>query len=151
MNDSSPETHWLWRLSAASWLQAAQHEWVQGQQRLQQRRTCVTHLRRAAGMSLNAVLVHSKTQPDLRAGFDPETHWGRSYMEHLAQAAVDPYPLRENMGAVILRLKEVSLHSPAPALVALRTGAPLVLAHALNDAQEILDACAEYCQDALEH
>lgn len=143
---STTATHWLWRLNAPQWIQAAKHEWVQGQHRLHQRRTCVTHLRRAAGMALNAVLVHSKNKTSTRPGFCAETHWGRSYMDHLRQAALDPYPLRENMGPVIGRLQAVSLHSPTPALVALRTAPPMVLAHALNDTQEILDACAEYCQ-----
>lgn len=144
MSDSTTASHWLWRLDAQQWLAAAQHEWMQAQARMHQRRSCVTHLRRAAGMGLNAVLVSAKDDPQIRQGFDPETHWGRSYMDHLQAAVQDPYPLREHMAGVIERLQKVSLHSPTPALVALRTGPSLAMTHALNDTQEILEACAEY-------
>lgn len=145
MNDSTRTSHWLWRLNAAQWLAAAQHEWTQAQARMDQRRSCVTHLRRAAGMALNAVLVQTQEDPKIREGFAPETHWGRSYMDHLQAAAQEPYPLREHLKVVIERLQKVSLHSPTPALVALRTGPSLAMTHALHDTQEILEACAEYC------
>lgn len=147
MSDSTNASHWLWRLDAPQWLAAAKHEWMQAQALMHQRRSCVTHLRRAAGMGLNAVLVQTKEHSKVRPGFDPEAHWGRSYMDHLQSAAQDPYPLREHMAAVIERLQTVSLHSPNPGLVALRTGPSLAMTHALNDTQEILEACAEYCSE----
>lgn len=145
MSDSNSE-HWLWRLDAPQWLAAAQHEWQQAQGRVHARRSCITHLRRAVGMGLNAVLVWANEQALGGPSFDPETHWGRSYMDHIHQAAQSPSPLPEHAGPIIDRLAQVSLHSPTPALVALRTGPPMVLARAMNDGQEILQLCAEFCK-----
>lgn len=137
-------SHWLWRLDAPQWLAASFHEWRQAQANLDRRRSCVTHLRRAAGMSLNAVLVYGAEQGSLREGADPETQWGRSYMDHLRLAAEDCHPLRPGMAKAIARIRDLSLHSPTPALVALRTGPPMLLMRAVHDTQELLDACAEY-------
>jgi hypothetical protein len=77
----SDPAHWLYRLSAAEWLAAAETELAHAEAALQRRATRpgVTHARRAAGMAWNAVLVGN---PDERAG--------RSYMEHVAALADDP-------------------------------------------------------------
>lgn len=143
MSDHQDQAHWLWRLSAQDWILSAQHEWQRAQARVSSRRSCVTHLRRAVGMGLNAVLVRASEQ---ETGIDAEQHWGRSYMDHIQQAATNPSPLPNHVGPALERLRQVSLHSPTPALVALRTGPPMVLAQALNDSREILEICAEFCQ-----
>lgn len=59
---------------------AAYNEIEQGKQALDRRafRPGVTHLRRGAGMALNAVLV-----------LDERPAWGRSYMEHVTALATD--------------------------------------------------------------
>jgi HEPN domain-containing protein len=72
--------HWLHRLTAEEWLAAAQTELARCEEALRRRsaRTGVTHARRAAGMALNALLVHS-----------PDETWGRSYMDHVRAVAED--------------------------------------------------------------
>ncbi|HZL17690.1 MAG TPA: hypothetical protein VFG23_08090 [Polyangia bacterium] len=77
----SDPAHWLYRLSAAEWLAAAETELAHAEAALQRRaaRPGVTHARRAAGMAWNAVLIG---KPDERAG--------RSYMEHVVALADDP-------------------------------------------------------------
>lgn len=146
MSETGDQDHWLWRLSAQQWLSAGQREWQQAQGRLDSRRGCITHLRRAVGMGLNAVLVWAGEQKLGGPGFDPESHWGRSYMDHIQRAAQSPAPLPEHVSPVIERLAQVSLHSPTPALVALRTGPPIVLARAMNDGREILEVCEVFCK-----
>lgn len=140
----SDDLHWLWRFDAQQWLLAAQREWQLARSRTDARRSCITHLRRAVGMGLNAVLVQAGGDEDL----DPETHWGRSYMDHIHQAAQSPKPLPAHVAPVLERLRKVSLHSPTPALVALRTGPSLAMTKALHDSAEILEICAEYCRQA---
>jgi hypothetical protein len=83
----SDDSHWLWRLSADAWLEAAQVELEQGRAQLGARRTAVTHARRAAGMALNAVLVTlpARGWPRERC----EVALGRSYIDHL-RALADP-------------------------------------------------------------
>lgn len=72
--------HWLYRLSPAQWLAAADNELLASQQAflVKQHRTAVTHARRAAGMALNAVLALQ---------FDER--YGRSYMDHLKALSQD--------------------------------------------------------------
>ena len=82
--------HWLWRLDAPAWLRAAEAELDAGAANLAQRRTAVTHARRAAGMALNAVLAAAPPDAD-------ELRWGRSYIDHLRALAdptrpIDPLP-----------------------------------------------------------
>ena len=71
--------HWLHRLDAAGWLDAAATELARAHEKLSQRsvRPGVTHARRAAGMAWNAVLVIA-----------PDERYGRSYMEHVVALAV---------------------------------------------------------------
>jgi hypothetical protein len=81
--------HWLFRLSAAEWLAAAETELRHTDEALSRRavRPGITHARRAAGMAWNAVLV---------TAFDER--YGRSYMDHvvaLANDAAAPEAVRE--------------------------------------------------------
>ncbi len=66
--------HWLYRLTAEEWLQAAANELTGAERALsaKQQRAGVTYARRAAGMALNACLC---------VAFDES--YGRSYMDHL--------------------------------------------------------------------
>src|SRR5690554_843546 len=77
--------HWLWRLSAHDWLEAAKREIELGRAQLGSRRTAVTHARRAAGMALNGVLVTMAARGWSRERC--ETVWGRSYIDHLRALA----------------------------------------------------------------
>ena len=72
--------HWLYRLSSADWLAAAETELRHTEEALARRaiRPAVTHARRAAGMAWNAVLV---------TAFDDR--YGRSYMDHVVALAND--------------------------------------------------------------
>jgi hypothetical protein len=72
--------HWLYRLSSADWLAAAETELRHVEEALGRRaiRPAVTHARRAAGMAWNAVLV---------TAFDER--YGRSYMDHVNALAND--------------------------------------------------------------
>lgn len=90
------DAHWLWRLSANEWLDAAQRELEQADAQLGSRRTAVTHARRAAGMALNGVLVALATRGWARERC--QTVLGRSYIDHLRTLA-DP----EKHGAKELR------------------------------------------------
>jgi hypothetical protein len=80
MTHPKDPTHWLYRLSAAEWLESAETELRHCADTLRRRafRPGVTHARRAAGMAWNAVLTES---------FD--VRYGRSYMEHVTALAKD--------------------------------------------------------------
>ena len=107
--------HWLWRLTSQQWLAAAQHELDRGRDKLEQRRLCVTHLRRAAGMLLNSVLVAAHDAGDI----DQETaqnQWGRSYLEHLSLLALADTPrwrLPSEVNELCRQLTEISPMPPA--------------------------------------
>jgi hypothetical protein len=75
-------THWLYRLTAAEWLAAADHELGQAEAAFARRawRPGITHARRAAGMAWNAVLVVAPSGDD---------RYGRSYMDHVHALADD--------------------------------------------------------------
>ena len=77
--------HWLWRLSASQWIDAAVTELDQGEQRISSRRAAVTHARRAGGMALNGVLVAMAAKGWGRGRC--EQIWGRSYVDHLRTLA----------------------------------------------------------------
>jgi hypothetical protein len=93
--ERQPE-HWLYRFTAAEWLQAARGELGRARQALARgdRRKGLFEARRAAGMALNAVL---RTHPQDR--------YGRSYMEHLAALALDD-AATEEVRACAARLLE---------------------------------------------
>ena len=88
-------THWLYRLTAEEWLQAARNELGRAEEALahKQQRPGVAGARRAAGMAWNAVLV----------GAADETY-GRSYMDHLQALARDARvaePVQEAAAALL--------------------------------------------------
>jgi HEPN domain-containing protein len=76
----SDPTHWLHRLTSEEWLAAADTELHNCEATLARRavRPGVTHARRAAGMSVNAVLVLAEDE-----------HFGRSYMDHVVALTSD--------------------------------------------------------------
>jgi HEPN domain-containing protein len=88
MLGSDPD-HWLYRLTAAEWLRAAENELGRARQALaaKQRRAGVVGARRAAGMAWNAVLCVAL-----------DDKYGRSYMEHmqaLGREVIVPAAVRE--------------------------------------------------------
>jgi hypothetical protein len=92
----SDPTHWLYRLSPAEWIAAADTELAHAAEALGRRafRPGVTHARRAAGMAWNAVLA---AEADPSRAADLLARFGRSYMEHvvaLASAADAPDAVR---------------------------------------------------------
>ncbi|HVZ72676.1 MAG TPA: hypothetical protein VHJ20_09905 [Polyangia bacterium] len=93
--------HWLFRLTPAEWLAAAETELGHAREALQRRaaRPGVTHARRAAGMAWNALMA-DVAEP---AAAEPAiARYGRSYMEHVVALAGDDDPaLRE--AATLLR------------------------------------------------
>jgi len=92
--DKDP-SHWLYRLTAAEWLAAADTELEHAAEAFDRRavRPGVTHARRAAGMAWNAVLVLAADE-----------RYGRSYMEHVvALAADEDAPADARAAAALLR------------------------------------------------
>lgn len=73
-------THWLYRLTSDEWLRAGAYELFQSRRAFSQKsqREGVVYARRAAGMSVNALLWHQ-----------PNDSYGRSYMDHLVQLGKD--------------------------------------------------------------
>jgi hypothetical protein len=115
--------HWLFRLSAEDWLAAAGHELELAANSERSRRKLLTHLRRGAGMALNAVLVAAHAAGELDES-GAETIWGRSYIDHLrrlADHAASGAPSTAQGGAI-----EVSdaLRAAARTLVTLRLTDP---------------------------
>lgn len=129
--------HWLYRLDAAAWLRAAQHELDACAANIASRRAAVTHARRAAGMAVNAVLVGLA---------DGETRWGRSYLEHLqALARADAgtlAPLDAAVQAAAGRLLATAPVAPPTGLVALARGPHAAADEALAAALAVVEACA---------
>jgi hypothetical protein len=80
--------HWLYRLTPAEWLDAAETELGHAAEVLARRaaRPGVTHARRGAGMAWNAVLA-AAPEADADALV---ARFGRSYMEHVAALASAP-------------------------------------------------------------
>lgn len=120
--------HWLYRLDAAEWLQAARHELAacSGALQLHEQKKAVAHARRAAGMAMNAMLTERFRE-----------EWGRSYMQHLQAIAGDA----ATPEAVRLASSEL-LAAPldAPRLIRLGGVVDLGVARA---ATTILDWCTE--------
>jgi hypothetical protein len=104
--------HWLYRLTAAEWLAAADNDLAQAMEALQRRaaRPGVVHARRAAGMAWNAALV-DMPEPD-------QARYGRSYMEHVVALAADDSGVPDAVRAAARKLRDTP---PAPPeLVSLR-------------------------------
>lgn len=128
-----PGEHWLWRLDATAWLEAARVELARGRARIDERRAAVAHARRAAGMALNAVLV-------ARMGDTADTVWGRSYVEHLqaiADGRLGPLPQEARIRATRL----LSVPAIVPALVVLSGRRAADLLALLDDAAALVELC----------
>ena len=98
-------THWLYRFTVEEWLAAADNELRLCAEALGRRafRPGVTLARRAAGMAWNAVLI---LQPD------PNGHFGRSYMDHLA-ALADDEASPDDVRAAARELRDTAPAAPA--------------------------------------
>jgi hypothetical protein len=135
--------HWLWRLPAAQWLDAARHELALGQQKAGSRRAALVHARRGAGMGLNAVLAamgEAADDDDERAAM--EERWGRSYVEHLRAIAEGNEFVRAPLPAEAAQAARLVLEMPLQAQVITLGKAPATDVHAtLNAAQRLLEAC----------
>jgi hypothetical protein len=130
-----PTEHWLWRLDAAAWLEAARVELERGHTRIAERRAVVAHARRAAGMALNAVLA-------ARMGEAADTVWGRSYLEHLqaiADGRTGPLPDEARVRAT----RPLAVPAIAPALVVLSGQRAADLLAMLDDAAALVELCRE--------
>ena len=141
-----PSGHWLWRLDAAAWLDAAHVELERGRAKLDHRRALVAHARRAAGMACNAVLVawgrvEMRESPDV-----VESVWGRSYVEHV-QAIADGRLGPLGADAQPLAARVLAVPAVAPALVALSSRRAPDLVALLDDATAF---CA-LCRASVEH
>lgn len=130
--------HWLWRLDAAAWLRAADTELTAGAAHLAQRRTAVTHARRAAGMALNAVLAASPHADEQR--------WGRSYIDHL-RALADPTrpidPLPAGARPLASALLSIPVVGTATTLIPLGRAPHHAAQQSLDLAHELLALCAQ--------
>lgn len=110
MSERDP-SHWLHRLNAREWLRASMSELAAARAAFARHngRAGLAGCRRAAGVAINAMLALDTSPPPA---------WGRTYMEHLAQLAVDPES-PEAVRAAAGRLLRTPL--PGGAVVALRT------------------------------
>lgn len=135
--------HWLWRLDAERWMAAAIEELERARTHFGQRRTTLTHLRRAAGMALNAVLVHWGRTSSRAEPIDVETVWGRSYLEHL-EAVSHPDTDRGPLGDEVVAHARVLLRTPIdrPALLGLGKDRHADLRRAFEAATGLCGHCA---------
>ncbi|NVB39935.1 hypothetical protein G6O69_18975 [Pseudenhygromyxa sp. WMMC2535] len=137
------QTHWLWRLGAGEWLDAARNDLEQGRTKLGSRRAAVTLARRAAGMALNAALVEMSTRGWTRARC--EDIWGRSYVDHLRMLGSDPSlagPLGPSLAERCASLMAIPV-MPPQGLVRLGLRRDDAASRALDEAAAILAACTE--------
>jgi len=136
--------HWLWRLTAHEWLDAAERELEQASELVSTRRTAVTHARRAAGMALNGVLASMADRGWTKDRC--ETAWGRSYMDHLrviADSAVsDREPFDAEQAERCRTLLAVPVMPPT-GLVRLATRKDEAASQAVAIAAAIVQACAK--------
>jgi hypothetical protein len=112
-------SHWLYRLTAREWIQAALGELQRTEAAYQNHDARAGHagVRRAAGMALNAALI-----------YEPCEGWGRSYMDHLAGIQKDgeaPEAVREAARLLI--------ETPAP-------GASLMMLRSKSGDERLLEA-----------
>ncbi len=139
--------HWLWRLSAQDWLEAARRELEAANEQLGARRTAITHARRAAGMALNGVLVAMAERGWSRERC--ETAWGRSYIDHLRALAGSSEPSQAPFDAQQFERCRTLLAIPVmppTGLVRLAVRKDEATAQALTLAAEITRACAAVIQ-----
>lgn len=135
--------HWLWRLSAAQWLDAARHELEQGRGQAGNRRAALVYARRGAGMALNAVLAALGEVADETTRAELETRWGRSYVEHLQAIAEGDATVRAPLPEAAAAAARTVLTTPLNAKVVTLGRGPAADVHAtLEAAQRLVDACA---------
>jgi HEPN domain-containing protein len=120
-------SHWLLRHSPPEWISAGLNELERAEAAFEQHNPVAAHahLKRAAGMALNAALI-----------VEPNETWGRSYVDHL-KAVANSTSVPEDVRAAATRLLALS-SQPRP-VIALRTpsieracleAARVVMAHA---------------------
>ncbi len=144
MTSARDEAHWLLRLSAAEWIDAARRELTLGADHEAHRRRVITHLRRGAGMGLNACLAaaHGEAATTLE---ETCRVWGRSYMDHLRAVASDapllelPATVRPHAGALVA----LQFQATTGALVSIRSTGSDNLDDARDAARVLVDACAQ--------
>lgn len=112
-------SHWLYRLTAREWIQAALGELHRTEVAYQNRDARAGHagVRRAAGMALNAALI-----------FEPQESWGRSYMDHLVALQKDP-----SVHEDVRRAAKLLVDAPLP-------NVSFVLLHRKDSDQRLIDA-----------
>ena len=109
MAHTRDEGHWLHRLSAAEWIQAALVELGHAEAAYARgdARAGLAGCKRAAGMALNGALI-----------VEPNESWGRTYVDHVRALSTDegaPVAVRDACRAL---LEE---HAPGGALLSLRS------------------------------
>jgi hypothetical protein len=114
-------SHWLFRLTPAEWLAAADTELEHAAAALarRSRRPGITHARRAAGMAWNAVLVLASDE-----------RYGRRYMDHILALADDGGAPPEVRAAAAL-LRDTPPAPPALVTIGKPDLAPFEAARAL--------------------
>ena len=75
------DSHWLFKLSPDEWIRAALSDLRRAEEAYQAKNTRggLAGAKRAAGMGLNGALI-----------LEPNALWGRTYVEHIGAAAIDP-------------------------------------------------------------
>ncbi len=138
------DAHWLLRLQAEEWIDAARRELVLADAPGAHRRRVITHLRRAAGMGLNGYLV--ARYDDASTSIDQLARvWGRSYMDHL-RALSDDAPLFDLPTSARGRakaLRSLQFQASAGGLVSIRNTAGDDLDAGRDAARFLVDACAD--------
>ncbi len=135
--------HWLFRLSAESWLRSGAADLARGHEQVSSRRAAITYARRAAGMALNGLLVaFAQATGDERGA----THrWGRSYIDHLRALPADPDLAAMHLPPEVVTASAGLLKIPvvaAQGLVQLGAAPHAAAEHALELAGSIVDAAA---------
>jgi hypothetical protein len=103
--------HWLLRFSPDEWIRAALGELARAERAWAQHgdaRSGAAGVKRAAGMALNGALI-----------VEPDTQWGRTYVEHLEALAIDAR-VPEAVRAASRRVLDAGAPLPSR-LVSLRT------------------------------
>lgn len=141
--------HWLWRLTAPQWLDAARHELAQGRAHAHDRRAALVYARRGAGMALNAVLAALGEEAEAPGRAVLEVRWGRSYVEHLQALADGEAAVRAPLPAEAAEAARVVLETPLRTQIVTLGRGPAADVHAvLEAAEQLLGACAGACARA---
>ncbi len=106
---ATDESHWLFRLEAKEWIQAALGELSRAEAAYARgdARAGLVGAKRAAGMALNGALI-----------VDPNESWGRSYVDHVRAVSTDESAPRAVRDACKALLDE---QGPGGALLSLRS------------------------------